>query len=264
MKQALLAVSYGTAVPQARTSIEAVERALREELPARDFFRAFTGTAIRQRLDRLGERVPSPEEMLAQLREMGYTDVLVQPTHLLYGSEYDALRETVSGFSGSFARLSLGRPLLAESEDLHMLASALMDAHRTEDALVLVGHGTGYPAGMVYPALQTAFRLQGCENAYVGTIKGWPDMADVSRQLRRDGQRKVLLAPLMLSAGGHALRDITGDGEGSWKCRLESEGFAVRCHTEGLGMLGKVQEMYAKHLRQLEQETGKREELDHA
>ena len=148
MKQALLAVSYGTAVPQARTSIEAVERALREELPAWDFFHAFTGAAIRQRLG-MGERVSSPEEMLAQLRKMGYTDVLVQPTHLLYGSEYDALRETVSGFSGSFARLSLGRPLLAESEDLHMLASALMDAHRTEDALVLVGHGTGYPAGRV-------------------------------------------------------------------------------------------------------------------
>ena len=248
MKKALLVVSFGTVVPQARANIDAVEAALRDAVPQRDFFHAFTSPMLRRILAGRGEKIPGLEEALEQLHAQGYDDVIVQPTYVLYGGEYDKLRETADSFSGSFVRLTLGKPLMADAEDLVALAGIVRLRHPADDALLLLGHGTKHFANMVYPALQTALRLQGCEKAYVGTVKGWPGFEEVLAQLRRDGRREVLIAPLMLAAGGHALRDMAGEDEHSWKSRLEKEHFSVRCHMEGLGALPEVQALYREHL----------------
>ncbi len=244
MKQALLCVSVGTDLPAAQKTIETVEQALRQCCPGRVFFRVFTG--------RRSGGLASLRETLLRLQE--YDDLLIQPTHLLYGREYEAIRALVREFSGSFARLQLGRPLLAAPDDLCALAgilSAQFSAAASADALVLLGHGTDPPAQMTYPALQTAFRAQGEARVYVGTIRGWPDEAAVEAQLRRDGRSSVLLAPLMLTAGRHTLRDLAGSDGTSWRSRLEAAGFSVRCHLEGIGALPAVQALYCGHLREL-------------
>lgn len=252
MKQALLAVSLGAVLPQARAHIQAVEQALQAELPQRDFFHAFTSPVIRKTLAGQGEAIPDPEEALRQLKTLGYEDIIVQPTHILYGLEYEKLQWIVNGFTGQFQKLILGKPLLAGHEDLCALAEIVTQEYHPADVLVLLGHGTEHPANMVYPALQTALRLQGSENTYVGTIKSWPGLHDIIEQLQKEGRKEILLAPLMLTAGGHTLRDIAGENKNSWKSRLEAASFSVTCHMEGLGILPAVQKLYQKHLREIE------------
>ena len=252
MKQALLAVSFGTSVPSARESINRVEQALRETLPDYDFFRAFTSPTIRRILAKRGEIIQSTGEALEQLAKAGYEDVIVQPTHLLCGIEYDRIQETVRAFEGSFSRLTLGKPLAANDRDLRVLADCAA-AHflPEEGALLLMGHGTSHFANTVYPALQTIFRLSGIQNAFVGTVEGWPTLDEMIGALKQGGYRSVTLAPLMLVAGDHACNDMAGDGEDSWKSRLEKEGFAVHCRLEGLGLFPEVQALYRLHLEEL-------------
>lgn len=243
MKKALLVLSFGTSVPAARKSIFAVEEALKA-VSDRDFFRAFTSPTIRRILTRKGETVWSLPEALEALEEMGYEDVAIQPTHLLYGYEYDNTRETVTQWNGRFPVLRLGQPLLATQEDLFHLADCVTKAYAPEDGvLVLMGHGTAHFANMVYPAFQTVLRSRGYENVLVGTVEGWPDFDQVQAGLQAMGKKQVLLAPLMLVAGDHALNDMAG--EDGWKGQLEQSGFQVSCIMEGLGILKPVQEMYA-------------------
>ena len=173
MKQALLAVSFGTSVPRARQDIEAVERVLAAEAPERAFCRAYTSPTIRRILAERGEPVSGLPEALEALAAAGVKDVAVQPTHLLYGFEYDKLKADAAAFAGRFARLALGRPLAADSESLRALAACMVRRFGQPEggALVLLGHGTEHFANMVYPAMQTALRLAGGRRAYMGTVE---------------------------------------------------------------------------------------------
>ena len=252
MKKALLAVSFGTTVPEGQKSIDAVERTLMQQAPEYRFCRAFTSPTIRRVLAARGEVIPDLAQALEQLERDGVEEVAVQPTHLLYGCEYDGIRETVRTYSEAFRRLALGVPLLADTHDLKGLAEALAREYpRPEQALVLLGHGTPHFANAVYPALQTVFRLRGDRRVYVGTIEGWPGFDEVLAQLREDGCRDILLAPLMLVAGDHAVHDMAGQEPDSWKSRLEQAGCSVTCAMTGLGLLPAVQQMYAGHVRQI-------------
>ena len=123
MKKALLAVSFGTSVPKAREGIAAVEAALKAQAPELDFYRAFTSPKIRAIWEKRGESIPDLAGALERLGALSYEQVFVQPTHLLYGFEYDKVKETTECFAGSFSRLVLGKPLLSESEDLLRLAA---------------------------------------------------------------------------------------------------------------------------------------------
>ncbi|MFR8462366.1 MAG: sirohydrochlorin cobaltochelatase [Ruthenibacterium lactatiformans] len=170
MKQALLAVSIGTSVPRARQDIEAVERVLAAGAPERAFCRAYTSPTIRRILAERGEPVSGLPEALETLAAAGVEDVAVQPTHLLYGFEYDKLKADAAAFAGRFARLALGRPLAADSESLRALAACMARRFGQPEggALVLLGHGTEHFANMVYPAMQTALRLAGGRRALYG------------------------------------------------------------------------------------------------
>ena len=249
MKSALLIVSFGTAVPGAGEAIRAVEEAMSAHAAGLDVFRAFTSPTIRRILAGRGEEIPGLEEALDRLAGEGYGRVYVQPTHLLYGLEYDKIRETAGAFRGRFQHLALGRPLVAGTEDLLALAGCFPPPER--GGLVLLGHGTEHFANMMYPALQTALDGMWGGGVYVGTVEGWPGLEEVLARLRRDGHRSVLLRPLMLVAGDHAVSDMAGPGPESWKSRLEAAGLAVECPMEGLGLLKPVQEIYLRHLREL-------------
>lgn len=252
MKQALLVVSFGTSVAQTRACITAVEDVLLEQAPDRDFFRAFTSPTIRRKLAQRGEDILSLKEALEQIEAMGYQDVIVQPTHMLYGIEYDKIKKTADWFAFRFAHFVLGKPLMADTEDLHYLAHCLMQHYpaQPEEATVFMGHGTEHFANAVYPALQTAFSLAGRKDIFVGTVEGWPGFADVRAQVA--GQyKKAHLIPLMLVAGDHACNDMAGEDEDSWKSQLEADGVQVRCTMRGLGEMEDVRLLYRKHMQEL-------------
>lgn len=252
MKKALLCVSFGTSVPEARGSIEAVEAALKRTAPDRRLARAFTSTIIRRLLSARGEEIPGVSGALEQLAEQGVEDVLVQPTHILFSNEYEKICREMAPWKDRFAALTLGPPLLGGTDDLRQLAQVLSAAWpaQEDEALVLFGHGTDHFANVMYAALQTVFQIQGREDVLVGTVEGWPAYEEVSAQLRRSGRRRIRLAPLMLVAGDHALNDMAGP-EDSWRTRLEAEGYRLRCEMQGLGQLRGVQEMYCRHLEQV-------------
>jgi sirohydrochlorin cobaltochelatase len=213
MKQALLAVSFGTSVPRARQDIEAVERVLAAGAPERAFCRAYTSPTIRRILAERGEPVSGLPEALEALAAAGVEDAAVQPTHLLYGFEYDKLKADAAAFAGRFARLALGRPLAADSESLRALAGCMVRRFgQPEDgALVLLGHGTEHFANMVYPAMQTALRLAGGRRAYMGTVEGWPGFDEVLAQLKEDGCGQALLVPF-IAGGGRPRPERYGGG----------------------------------------------------
>lgn len=244
MKQALVLTSFGTSVPEARGSIEMVEKALAEAAGGCTAVRAFTSPTIRRILAGRGEKVLSLTEALEQLRGEGVGRVVVQPTHLLYGYEYDKLKAEAEAFSDRFEAVTVGKPLLANSSDILRFAGKLSQEHprREGAAVVYMGHGTEHFANAVYPALQTAFELMGRSDIRIGTVEGWPGLEEVLPQLRTDCEVKLL--PLMLAAGDHARNDMAVE----WKEALERAGHLVRCEFIGLGELAWVREMYQERL----------------
>lgn len=250
MKKALLTVSFGTSVPGADAAILSAEASLREACPDRDHFRAYTSRIICRKLREEGRPVPTPEEALEQILADGYTDVVIQPTHLIPGREYEKLCGIAAEYENRFERLRVSTPLISSSDDLKAAAEAVL-AHfpaREGKALVLMGHGTEHIANMIYPALQTAFRLMGEENVYVGTVEGWPEIGEIAQQLAKSGCREVDLAPFMLVAGDHAVNDMAGDEPDSWKSILEREGYTVHCSMEGIGGWEEIHEIFRRHL----------------
>lgn len=253
MKTALLCVSFGTSVPAARKSITAVEETLHAEMPEADFYRVFTSKTIRRILASKGETVWSMDEALEHLTDGSYDRVVIQPTHFLYGLEYESLKASVEEAKKRFPALLLGAPLLSGTGDLQALAKVLSEEFpkKENSALVLMGHGTPHFSNVVYPAIQAVFHMMGRKDVYVGTVEGWPEIEEICGELKTGNYTQVRTAPLMLVAGDHALNDMAGDEEDSWKSILTREGYEVECIMQGLGVLPGVQEMYRQHLQEL-------------
>lgn len=253
MKTALLCVSFGTSVPAARKSIDAVEKALYQQMPYADFYRAFTSPTIRRILAGRGENIWSMEEALDNLICEDYDRIVIQPTHFLYGLEYEALRSEVEEAKKKFPNLILGEPLLSCTQDLKDLAQILCEEYpaRKGEAVVFMGHGTPHFSNVVYPALQAVFHMMGRKDVFVGTVEGWPEIDQIAFQLKDGSFSGVRLAPLMLVAGDHALNDMAGEENDSWKNILSRKGFQVECILKGLGVNQGVQDLYQKHLGEL-------------
>lgn len=254
MKEALLTVSFGTAVEQARQAdICAVERAAAQALPNLPAFQAYTSPTIRRILARRGLDIPGFVPALEQLAQEGVEQVYVLPTHMIPGYEYDDLLEAAEQLRPRFVQLEMAPPLLGDTWGVRTLAEILCGRfpHQEGQAVVLLGHGTEHPGNLVYPALQGVLNWLGREDILIGTVEGWPQAEDVLEHLDRLGHRRVLLAPLMLVAGTHAVEDMAGPEPESWKNRLEASGYEVTPVFEGLGRLPQVQGMYVHRLKSL-------------
>ena len=249
MKKALVIVSFGTTYEKGRQSIDAVERALTQAAEGYDVFRAYTSSIVRKVLKSRGEIVPSLEEVLEKLANESYDTV--QPTHLLYGNEYEKkIQLAYTRYCGRFLYGHVCKPLIADNDDLLNMAEILAALKpENADALLLMGHGTTHFANMVYPAMQTALRLQGHPNVVVATVEGWPTLENAIDELRALGAKHIELRPMMLVAGDHAQNDMAGDDADSWKSHLTAAGFDVHCTVEGLGELEDVQRLYVEHLK---------------
>lgn len=197
MKKALVIVSFGTTYERARRSIDAVECALAQAAEGYDVFRAYTSSIVRKVLKSRGEIVPSLEEALEKLANESYDTVFVQPTHLLCGNEYDEkIRAPYMRYVGRFLRGGIGKPLIANNDDLLKLAEILAALKPDDaDALLLMGHGTTHFANMVYPAMQTALRLQGPSQCRRRNGRGLADAGKRHRRAACAGRKAHRAAP---------------------------------------------------------------------
>lgn len=257
-QKALVCASFGTTVPTAAADIAGVEQALAAAAPGWQLLRAYTSGMVRTALAGRGQPEDSVPEALARAAAAGCRRVLVQPTHFLWGMEYDKLKAQALAAAPGFDWLRVGRPLLDDTRDLRALAGAIGALYPAEPgrAVVLMGHGSAHRANVVYPALQGIFELQSRPDIRVGTVEGWPGLAEVCAALARSRASRVLLVPLMLVAGDHAQNDMAGPGPHSWRSVLAGQGYRVDWVRHGLGSEKAVQDLYAAHLRGVLREDG--------
>lgn len=254
-KKAILVVSFGTSYNDTRkVTIEAIEKAIADAYPEYEVRRAFTSQII---IDKLKERdgldIKNVDEAMKQLVDDGVGTLVVQPTHVMQGYEFDEMKAAIDPYAKNFSSIVYGAPLLTGTEDY----LALIKAFKTEiapdlpedTALVLMGHGTHHFANATYAALDYMFKDQGMKNVYVGTVESYPDLDTVISHAKAGGYKKVILEPLMVVAGDHANNDMAGDNEDSWKTAFKAQGFEVKCVVRGLGEFKSIQNIYVAHVK---------------
>lgn len=255
-KKAILAVSFGTSYHDTlERTIGAIERQLAAAFPDRSLLRAFTSGMICRKLkERDGIVIPSPAQALEQLLGEGVTDVVIQPTHVINGAEYDKLMAQAEPFRGKFARLTVGAPLLTSIEDYKAVADAILEQlpeRQADTAQVFMGHGTEHYVNPSYTQLEYLFHDMGRKDIIIGTVEGYPGLEQVLRRLsERPEVKKAQLHPLMVVAGDHARNDLAGEEPDSWKSVLEDAGYQAACDLRGLGEFPGIQRLFAQHARQ--------------
>lgn len=250
MKTALLVVSFGTThLDTLDKTIVAVEAVLAAAFPKDSVYRAFTSDTVRRILERKYQmHVDSVTEALARIDGDGYDRVIVQPTLLIPGAEYDKLCAAVRASTGSM-RVVVGKPLLCCERDMDILIEALRKAYPMDDDTLqlFMGHGTDHSAHDLYIRMAEKMRplpMRLC------TAEGTPSFADVAEELSALPYKKIRLAPMLFVAGEHAKNDMAGDEPGSLRSMLEAKGYPVECILRGLGELADVQNMYAEKVRE--------------
>ncbi len=251
--QAILVVSFGTSYNDSRDiTIGAVESAIEEAFPDYDVRRAFTSQIIIDKLEeRDGLEIDNVTEALDRAVEDGVSTLIVQPTHLMDGYEYNDLVDEVAAYADQFEQVVIGEPLLTSEEDFKNVAKAITDATAEYDdattAICFMGHGTEADSNEVYAKLQDVLTEEGFENYYIGTVEATPSWEDVLELVNEGDYTKVVLEPLMVVAGDHANNDMAGDEEGSWKTEFEAAGYEVECLVKGLGEMDAICQMYVEH-----------------
>lgn len=251
MKKAVLVVSFGTSYEETRKkTIEACENKIKVSLKDYDFYRAYTSNMIIRKIKKRDNIIiENPIEALDRLRKEGYEEVIVQTLHIICGEEFNKLKCQVEGYQSKFKNIILGRPLLTYIEDYKEVASAIghqLPKMDNNEAVVFMGHGTYHESHSAYPALEYVLRDHGI-NAYVGTVEGYPEIEHVIKRLKEDNIQIVNLMPFMLVAGDHAINDMAGEEEDSWKNIFESHDFKVKVHLKGLGENPYIQDKFVSH-----------------
>ena len=271
----LLVVSFGTSFNDSRANdIGGIEKALQSAYPEWSVRRAFTAQIIINHIQaRDDEKIDNMEQALDRAVANGVKNLVVQPTHLMHGAEYDELTEAVENYKDKFESVKIAEPLLGEvgadatviNEDKAAVAEAItaesvktagfdsLDAAKEDGtAFVFMGHGTSHTAKISYSQMQTQMEQLGYENVFIGTVEGEPEETsceEVIEKLKAAGYKKVILRPLMVVAGDHANNDMAGDDEDSWKSMFEaSEAFdSIDTQIAGLGEIDAIQQLYVAH-----------------
>ena len=252
-KPVMLAVSFGTSYNETRAlTIDAVEDALQAAYPEYEVRRAFTAqTVIDILAERDGHDIDNVEEAMDRLVAEGVKEVIVQPTHVMTGFEYDDVVEAVSKYEGKFDSLKISTPVLTTDADYDTLIVSLIEETAAYDsegtAIVFMGHGTHHEANATYAKLQQKLTDAGHANYFIGTVEATPSLDDVLAAVQATDAKKVVLLPLMIVAGDHASNDMAGDEEGSWKDTFTKAGFEVECVLNGLGQYTGVQQILIDH-----------------
>ena len=249
----LLVVSFGTSYnDNRRLTIGAIENALEEAFPDCSVRRAFTSQIIIDHVfQRDGEGIDNVTQALDRAVENGVKTLVVQPTHLMSGYEYNDLADELAEYADAFESIAMGVPLLDTDDAFLTVADALAKATEAyndgETAICLMGHGTEAESNEVYAKMQTVMDKGGHENIFIGTVESTPSVEDVLAMVQAGNYKKVVLRPMMIVAGDHANNDMAGDEPDSWKSIFEAAGYEVTCVVEGLGSLGEIQSLIVQH-----------------
>ncbi len=271
----LLVVSFGTSFNDSRVAdIKSVEDALQEANPDWSVRRAFTAQIIINHVQaRDGEKIDNMDQALQRAIDNGVKNLVVQPTHLMHGAEYDEMVAAVEAVSDQFESVKIAEPLLGEvgsdatviNADKEAVAKAVTaaaveeagyaDAAAAADdgvAFVFMGHGTSHTAKVTYSQMQTQMDELGYTNVFIGTVEGEPEETScesVIAAVQQAGFKKVVLRPLMVVAGDHANNDMAGEDDDSWKSMFEATGVfdSVDTQISGLGSIEAVQQLYVAH-----------------
>ena len=249
----LLVISFGTSYNDSRRlTIGAVEDALEKAFPEYSVRRGFTANIVIDHVaKRDGVKIDDIEEALNRAVENGVKNLVVQPTHLMNGLEYEELTGKIAEFSDAFEKVSIGEPLLTSDDDFAKVEKAITDWTKEYDdgetAICFMGHGTEADSNAIYQKMQDLLTADGFANYYVGTVEAEPSVEDVLEKVKAGNYKKVILEPLMVVAGDHANNDMAGDEEDSWKSIFEAEGYEVKCLLRGLGENEDIQELYVEH-----------------
>ena len=271
----LLAVSFGTSYNTSRAEdIGGIEAALQEAFPDWSVRRAFSSQIVINHVQaRDGEKIDNMEQALERAVENGVRTLVVQPTHLMQGAEYDEMCSAIDQYRDQFESVEIAEPLLGDvgssPEEVNPDKEAAMkalaetatevsgygsmeEAAADGMAYVFLGHGTSHTAAVTYHQMQVQADLLGYDNVFIGTVEGKPEETECSAVIEAvssAGFDKVTIRPLMVVAGDHANNDMAGDDPDSWKTMFENSGLftAVECQIEGLGRIPEVQEIYSAH-----------------
>ena len=253
----LLVVSFGTSYNDSRRlTIGAIEQAI-EDAFGEDYAirRGFTSQII---IDHVKKRdnvsIDNLEEALERAVDNGVKNLVVQPTHLMPGLEYNEMVDAIAGYADSFESVSVGRPILTSDEDFEKVMKAITEATAEYDdgktAICFMGHGTEADSNRVYAQMQQLLTDNGYANYFVGTVEATPSIEDVLALVKEGDYTRVILEPLMIVAGDHANNDMAGDEEDSWKSVFEAEGYEVECLIRGLGELPAIQDILVDHAKE--------------
>ena len=269
----LLVVSFGTSFNDSRVAdIKSIEDALQEANPDWSVRRAFTAQIIINHIQaRDGEKIDNMEQALERAVANGVKQLVVQPTHLMHGAEYDEMCDAIDKVRDKFESVEIAEPMLGEvgndatiiNADKEAVAKAVVAAALSESgyestaaakeagvAYVLMGHGTAHVAKVTYSQMATQMDKLGYENVFIGTVEGEPEETSceaVIEAVKNAGYTTVVLRPLMVVAGDHANNDMAGADDDSWKTMFEAAGFTVNCQISGLGRIADVQALYVAH-----------------
>ena len=271
----ILVVSFGTSFNDSRVAdIKGIEDALQEAFPDWSVRRAFTAQIIINHVQaRDGEYIDNMDQALDRAVANGVKNLIIQPTHLMHGAEYDELMEAVEAYQGQFETVKVAEPLLGEvgtdaaviNADKAVVAEAItteavkgagydsLDAAKEDGvAFVFMGHGTSHTAKVSYSQMQTQMGELGYDNVFIGTVEGEPEETAceaVIDAVAQAGYTKVILRPLMVVAGDHANNDMAGDDEDSWKSIFTASGKfdSVDTQITGLGSIDAIQQLYVAH-----------------
>ena len=271
----LLVVSFGTSFNGSRAAdIGGIEKALQTAYPDWSVRRAFTAQIIINHVQaRDDEKIDNMDQALQRAVDNGVKNLVVQPTHLMHGAEYDELTEAVESYKDKFESVTIAEPLLGEvgdsddavNDDKKAVAEAITaEAVKTAGydslevaeadgtAFVFMGHGTSHTAKISYSQMQSQMNDLGYDNVFIGTVEGEPEdtaCEAVIEKIKEAGYKKVVLRPLMVVAGDHANNDMAGDDEDSWKSQFEASGAFDKIDTQiaGLGEISAIQDLYVAH-----------------
>jgi sirohydrochlorin cobaltochelatase len=271
MRRAILVVSFGTTHEDTRkVTIDAIEERIKNSFEDYEIRKAFTSHIILKVLkNRDNMHVDTPEQALENLKNEGYTEVIVQPLHVIPGVEFDYINNVVNSYKASkaFKKIVVGRPLICFKgeedhvpDDYSIMVDALSEQltqMSQDNTVILMGHGTNHIANAVYCCFESVLRDRGFKNVHVATVEGYPTLDRVIPNITKDIEKDIILMPLMLVAGDHAKNDMAGDDEDSWKSILEAKGFKVKVHLHGLGESIEIQDIYIQHIKDVINENFK-------
>ena len=269
----LLVVSFGTSYNDSRVAdIKSIEDALQAANPDWSVRRAFTAQIIINHIQaRDGEKIDNMEQALDRAVANGVKTLVVQPTHLMHGAEYDEMCEALEEYKDKIETIVVAEPMLGEvgsdatviNADKEAVAKAVVAAALEEagyestekaaedsTAFVFMGHGTAHVAKVTYSQMQTQMQNLGYENVFIGTVEGEPEETaceNVIEAVKAAGYTKVVLRPLMVVAGDHANNDMAGSDDDSWKTMFEAASLDVTCQISGLGRIEAVEQLYVAH-----------------